>query len=154
MNFEGCSMPEQTFKGEEAKKWLLDEGRKHWWIRTNFRKIHILRNEAYHPLWRIIYLPIELQGGLLEGKYLGDYLDGRTDTCDICFDPNGVQTIYFSRSRFEVPEIEEAGEADSHLCITLRWLIVELTHAYYKKSFGRLGYAESLTVRINPEGHG
>jgi hypothetical protein len=145
-------MEEQTFKGEEARTWLLGEGRK-FWIFNNFRKIHILCNEAYHPLWRIIYLPIEPRGGL-EGSFLSDYLDDKTDECDVFIDPNSVQKIYFSKGRYDTPSLGEMSEADACIRITLQCSIVELSHTYYKKRFGRLGYKESLKVRINSETQG
>jgi len=150
-------MKEQTFKGEEAKEWLL-RGEGECWIFNNFSRIRIFPSRYPYrthnfPLWSIIYQSSEpLSGSIIRSCGLKS-----PDACEVLIDPNGVQEIYLSRSRIHREEVlgpMECLEADTCIRITLPILIVELYHDYYQKSFGRLGFAESLRVRINPESTG
>jgi hypothetical protein len=147
-------MKEQTFKGEEAKEWLL-RGEGERWIFNNFSRIRIFPSRYPYrthnfPLWSIVYQSSEpLSGSIIRSCGLKN-----PDGCEVLIDPNGVQEIYLSRNRVYKEEVfgdMAFHEADTYLRITLPILIVNLYHDYYQKSFGRLGFAESLSVRINPE---
>ena len=147
-------MKEQIFKGEAAREWLLG-GEGNRWIENNFQNIKIFRSKDRSPIWALVYQPNYYK----QTGWIGhECWDGKTDECEVLIDPNGVQEIYLSRSRIYREELleprdvrEDVREADSCIRITLPILIVQLNHQYHEKSFGRLGFAESLRVWINPE---
>jgi hypothetical protein len=138
-------MPKQTFKDEEAKTWILSEGRKKWWINNHFRKIRLFTKGQNSHLWHIVYSPSEPRGGL-EGKFIGEEWDQQTDQCDVFFNPTHVQKIEIETGRHTCETIPEIGECDVFMRMILPRFFVELKHIYFRKSFGRIGYSENLRV--------